>query len=221
MKKLFVFLCFGFLFVATSSFASMISDSPYHDMANHGTAEWQQLGEDNFSDDAVWWSTDGGTTWGRDDISVGQTVEFKYSMWRAGYGRHDYDQIKSWIDWDQDNVFDNTSEVVLSEQWFKAETQVDDNVWFANPDNYTDGGYKDFFSGPFLISEDMIGELWLRARVHCNHTTFDNIGPNGYLNQGEVEDWMVTVKSVPEPATMLLLGFGLIGLAGLKRKFKK
>jgi hypothetical protein len=31
----------------------------------------------------------------------------------------------------------------------------------------------------------------------------------------------VTIPAVPEPSTMLLMVFGLIGLAGLRRKYKK
>ena len=45
------------------------------------------------------------------------------------------------------------------------------------------------------------------------------------LNMGVLEpgDWIrvVTKSTIPEPGTMLLLGLGLIGLVGLRRKLKK
>jgi hypothetical protein len=63
------------------------------------------------------------------------------------------------------------------------------------------------------------GEYW--ARTNTNSTQAYDQYSSSFLIGGDAFRIYGTPAPVPEPATMLLLGSGLIGLAGLWRKFKK
>jgi hypothetical protein len=139
---------------ANTSSAYDYSDADGYGTTYNKTPEWQYLGNTwshdsgakdvDDSDDGVFWSTDGGTTWGHDVIYAGQEVTFRFDMNRAAYGNHAYDQLRVWIDWNQDDYFYHNAN--------KTGFGVEDD-FYKNTDQDRD-------NNELGLDEEILGMIW-------------------------------------------------------------
>jgi hypothetical protein len=218
------------------------------------TPQWQRLGTewnsdtDNRSetdplntDDGVSYETLIDGDWVTEgDLIAGNTVRFIFDVTRSAVGNHKYDQLKSWVDWDQNGKWEE-DETIFAKKWWKnenSEGEIQTQLVIDNASNQDgtknwdlyNNGYDNFYNsldttGTFTSEEwtipDTLEEILLRARIACENSleswtagTSMILLSHGYQDQGETEDHRFTVAkvTVPEPSTIFMFGLGMLAL---------
>jgi hypothetical protein len=189
--------------------------------------------------------------YGQPELTLGQTVEFKFDVTRSQKGTHKFDQLSAWIDWNGQDGFHNRKmdhptksggERLLTEKWYK-DRDINDNKTGAYTTNIntdlstarkTKYNHVDTFRSYTVTTtipmDALVGKTWLRARIVCEnslttHASNMNLLATGYHDQGEVEDYQLTINArpatpVPEPTTLFVFGTALIGLVLSRKKAK-
>ena len=99
-----------------------------------------------------------------------------------------------------------------SRHWTEQSFSLDANLFSQDLESIV-FTLTEYTRGPDKIKLD-------RAVLNIHYSFLGSEGGGSISLDGEAESGNATIPN-PEPATMLLLGSGLVGLAGLRRKFKK
>jgi hypothetical protein len=167
----------------------------------------------------------------RKALTAGANVVFEFVVKRSTEGNHQFDQLKSWSDWNGNGKFED-NEVIIDAKWQKnhnANDVLNANSGNANSDLGTDNNKnqaRKYYSEIQVPYHAVVSDTWIRARVICENslTAYDRDNniflATGYYHQGEVEDYKVAINPVPEPTTLLVFGSALIGLVLSRKKTK-
>jgi hypothetical protein len=181
--------------------------------------------------------------YGQPELTQGQAVQFQFTVTRSDEGKHQFDELKVWVDWNGQDGFNNDainssdSEILYNVRWNKEEDKNDrrkgdagysgDAVDFNNDVGAYNNidTYRSYTLETTIPMDAIVGETWMRARIVCensltNYSDNMNLISTGYQDQGEVEDYKLTINQVPEPTTILVFGSALIGLVLSRKKTK-
>ncbi len=196
-------------------------------LPNNYDPSWQDISN-------IVWSTDNGGSWGNAALDVGQTVEFKFTMHKYADGTHYADFLKAWIDLNGDQQFQDGESLV-----FGYHVTNPTNAW--HPDHVVNESFE-FTSAPRTVTDAMVGDQWLLARVTCSESLLNGAGigawdeqwnplytsnDNAWYGQhfsatadyfqGESELVRFSVNRVPEPGTLALFAAAMAGMASRRK----